>query len=526
MRPTRSRSLLAIVPLLLASMVLCTGNASAQAASYEQLQTFSSLLNQIRTSYVDSVAYPELVRAAIDGVLSSLDPHSRFLRADDAERELAYDDGRLAGAGISFDEVDGQLTVMSVTPRGPGAKAGVAYGDRIISINDTSVLGLTADQAYRHVLGDKGRKIRMLLLRGSRLEPDSIRVGLKLDFIEARSVGVNRMLDAQTGYIYLSQFHGNGAPEMVKAIKDLQGQGARQLLLDLRGDPGGEVHAAVEIASLFLPAQSLVFRTVGRKRTSNQEFRTEKDGQFAKLPLMVLIDEGSASASEALVGALQDHDRALVLGRRSFGKALEQQAFPIPPQNDLVWLTVARISTPSGRVIQRSYQGLKAEQYYSFAGKTGTEADTSAVFHTDRGRAVRGGGGIQPDVPLPKTAALPPWFSVAADSGWIEAVADSVAVTMPKDPRTQKAWDMALSEWQNRLVDPLMKRVTSRLNIAAAPSPELQARLGRILAARSAEVRWGLDGYAEFVLANDPDIQGAMSWWPKRESMLSGSSNQ
>lgn len=510
------------VVVFLFALLLPLWPLAAQGASYEQLQTFSSLLNQIRQSYVDSVPYPELVRAAIDGVLASLDPHSRFVRQEDAARELAYDAGQLAGAGLAFDEVDDQLTVLAVRPRGPAAKAGVAAGDRVLTINDTTMLGLTPEEAYRHILGEKGRKVHLLLLRGSRLEPDTVRAGVKLDFLEPRSVGVVRLISPATGYVRLGEFQAKGGEEMKKAVEDLQSQGARQLLLDLRSNPGGVVHSAVEIASLFLPDQTLVFRTVGRRRSANAEFRTAKEGPFAKLPLMVLIDEGSASSSEALVGSLQDHDRALVLGRRSFGKALVQQLFPIPPQGDIVWLTIARVVTPSGRIIQRSYRGLKQAQYYAFAGHGGAEQDTTAVFHTDDGRDVRGGGGLAPDVVLPRTAELPAWFSVAADSGWIEAVADSVAALLPKDAKGRTAWMSANSEWQTRLVAPLMNRVTVRLRIAAVPAPEFLTRLGRILGSRAAEVRWGQDGYEEFLVHNDPDIQAAMSYWPKLDSLLRG----
>ncbi|HSB56119.1 MAG TPA: S41 family peptidase, partial [Gemmatimonadales bacterium] len=392
-------------------------------ASYEQLQTFSSLLNQIRQSYVDSVSYAELVHAAIDGVLSSLDPHSRFLRRADGDRESAYEAGELAGTGIVFDEVDGRLTVLTVIPRSPAARSGVAPGDRLVSINDTVSAGLSQYEVGLRLLGDKGTKVRLLFERGSRLEPDSVRVSLKYDYLEPRSVTSVRMVDATTGYLRLSGFHAKAGEEVERAIKDLKGKGARRLVLDIRGNPGGLVYAAVDVASLFLPKQTLVFKAEGRRPSVNSEYRTEGNGAFRDLPLMVLIDDGSASASEALAGTLQDHDRALLLGRRSFGKALMQQGYPIPPQGDLVYLTVGRIATPSGRVIQRAYHGLKASQYYSFAGRSGAAQDTTTIFHTDHQREVRGGGGIVPDIAIPRAATVPSWWGIAADSGWVEAVA-------------------------------------------------------------------------------------------------------
>ena len=252
-------------------------HASAQAA-YEQLQTFSSLLNQIRTSYVDSVTYAELVHAAIDGVLSSLDPHSRFLKREDSEREQAYEAGLLAGTGIEFDEVDGSLTVLSVMPGTPAARAGVSAGDRLLAINDTASEGLSAYEVGGRLLGEKGTRVRLLLERGPRLEPDSVKVNIKYDLLEPRSVTSARSVDATTAYVRLSGFHAKAREEVERAVKDLRGKGAKRLILDLRGNPGGLVYAAVEISSLFLSKKSEVFRTVGRRRSAIGEFQTTTTG--------------------------------------------------------------------------------------------------------------------------------------------------------------------------------------------------------------------------------------------------------
>lgn len=513
--PRSARRLAAV--LLLTALAPAPG--AAQGASYEQLQTFSSLLNQIRASYVDSVAYSELVHAAIAGVLESLDPHSRFVRRATAERELAYEGGNLAGAGIVLDEVEYGLTVLSVYPKSGAARAGVSPGDRLIAIGDTSVFGLTASEAMSRLIGEKGKKVRLLLTRGNVLAPDSIRVQVKFDIVEPRSVGLARMVDATTGYLRLQGFWAKGREEVERAIKDLRGKGMKRLIFDLRGNPGGSVGAAVEIAGLFLAEKTLIFTTQGRRSPTNNAFYTEDDGPFRDLPLMVLIDDGSASASEALAGCLQDHDRALILGRRSFGKALMQRLFLVPPQNDVVWLTVGRIATPSGRVIQRNYRGMKAAQYYSFAGGAGTARDTALIYRTDKGREVRGGGGIQPDVVLPGAPELPGWFSEAADSGWYEAVADSVAGTLAPQPAARSAWMGATGEWQARLVEPFLGRVRTRLNLAVTPEGPLAARLGRILAHRAAEVRWGADAADEFLARNDPDIVAANKAWGQLEAV-------
>jgi carboxyl-terminal processing protease len=507
--------------LVAAGCLLSAGPRLAAQASYEQLQTFSSIINQIRLNYVDSVTYAELVHAAIDGVLESLDPHSRFVSRTDGEREMAYESGSLAGTGIVLEDVDGSPTVQTVLPGSPAARSGVLAGDRLLSIDDTSVAGLRAQTIQLRLLGEKGKKVRLTLERGSRLMPQSVRVNVKHDFIEPKSVTTVGMLDPSTGYVRLVGFHEKGGHEMEDALRKVKGDGAKRVVLDLRGNPGGIVFSSVDIASLFFRKGTLVFRTEGRIRSANQEFTTTKDGSFSDMPLLVLIDRGSASAAEALAGSLQDHDRALLVGRRSFGKALMQQALPVPPQGDMVWLTIGHVVTPSGRVIQRAYHGLKAEQYYSFAGKSGAEEDTIKTYRTEHGREVRGGGGIVPDITLADPAALPPWFFAAADSGYDNAVADSVAATLPADQAARLKWIDAAPDWQKSLVAPFLERVRSKLQVTAQPDSALASRLGRILAYRASEVRWGPQAAEEFLLRNDPDLRAAGNYTNRINEELS-----
>lgn len=511
MRPSIAAGLLALS--------LCAAPLAAQS-SYEQMQTFSSLMNQIRTSYVDSVTYAGLISAAVDGVLNSLDPHSRFVSRANAEREFAYQSGTLAGTGIVFDDVDGALAVLSVLPKGPGAKAGVAAGDRLLTVNDTSVGGLTSYEVSRRLLGDKGKKVRLVFERGSRIEPDTVRVQLKYDFIDSKAVSMTRMMDPTTGYLRLGGFEFKSADETESALKSLRGKGMKRLVLDLRGNPGGYMNELEEIASLFLPKGVLLYEVQGRKVIGDPKVVTSRNGDFRDLPMMVLIDEGSASASEALAGALQDHDRALILGRRSFGKALMQRMFPVPPQGDVVWLTVGRVATPSGRIIQREYHGLKAEQYYSLGGTSGAEQDTTKVFYTTNKRPVRGGGGINPDVAFPAPLALPRWWSVAADSGWIEAVADSIAATLPKDQAAASTWLNTPEQWQAGMVKPMLERAHSRLKVTGDPDAPQQARMGRILAWRATEVRWGPEAAEQFLIQHDGTLATAMTKWTELPKLL------
>ncbi|MEP6574396.1 MAG: S41 family peptidase, partial [Gemmatimonadota bacterium] len=381
----------------------------AQSGTYEQLQTFSGVLNHIRMNYVDSVNTERLVEAAISGMLRSLDPHSYYVSRREFELRAQWDQGLLASPGLALEDADGVTTVLGVSAGGPAAKAGVQPGDRLVALNDSSVAGIGARALEVRLLGEKGSRIRLTIERGSTVQPDSFSVSFKRAIIEHHVVSVPQLAAPGVGYVRFSEFTMLGAKELLDAIRKLRGRGARSLILDLRGNPGGDVAAMVQIASAFLPERTEVFHTQGRKKNGYDQVITKEKGDFNDLPLIVLVDEGSASASEMLTGSLQDHDRALVLGRRSFGKALMQTALPLPA-GDVVWLTVARVVTPSGRIIQRRYEGISSEQYRALAGKSGAAEDTSVVFHTDHGRTVRGGGGIIPDVMRPLTAALPGWF--------------------------------------------------------------------------------------------------------------------
>jgi carboxyl-terminal processing protease len=494
-------------------------SAAQTKAAYEELQTFSGVLNNIRSNYPDSVAYSELVAAAIRGVLRSLDPHSYYMSRAETDRRNALERGELFTVGVDLEEVDGTATVFGVAPKSSAEQGGVLPGDRVIAMNDTAVAGVEIELLQLRLAGDKGSKIRLRLERGPRLEPDTFSVTLKRGAFQLHAVSIVRMVDTSTGYLRLEQFLPNALQEVHAGLKRLRDRHARGVVFDLRSNPGGDVAAAVEIASEFLPKNTVVFRTRGRKRGADTTYVTKRDGDFRGMPLVVLVDDRTASAAEALLGSLQDHDRALVVGRRSFGKAL-MQAFFLLPSGDNIWLTVGHVLTPNGRFIQRRYRGLAYEQYLSFAGRSGAEEDTSAVFKTDAGRPVRGGGGIAPDITVPVTAPLPVWWSVASDSGFDDAVSDSVAQTLPATPAARAAWLTAEGEWRAKLLPPFLTRVRMRLGVAAATDSLLDRRLARILAARAAEVRWGPDAREEFLIHNDLTIRVALEQFPQLHKLL------
>jgi carboxyl-terminal processing protease len=520
MRAPVSRPSLLVRSAVLALALLAAAPSAHAQSSYEYLQTFSGLVNQVRQNYVDSVTTGQLVQGAIRGMLASLDPHSYFLSSADNGRMVAWRSGQLAGAGVMLEESDADLVVQGVFHDTPAAHAGVLPGDRLISLNDTVVAGLSAEQAMLRLIGERGTHATLLFERGPRLEGERFIVRLRYDVIRPRAVTVARTLPSGIGYIRLEEFLESAGPEIRDAASHVLRGNPKRLILDLRSNPGGIVPAAVDVAAEFLPEDQVVFRTEGRRRGTVQTYATRRNGGLRDVQMLVLIDEHTASAAEALAGSLQDHDRALIAGRRSFGKALMQMMLVVPPNDDVVWLTVGHVLTPGGRLIQRRYRGLSGAQYRALAGQGGAAEDTTREYRTDHGRLMHGGGGITPDTLLPATAALPAWFFAAADSGLDHALTDSVAATLGADVVARERWIAGSDQWRDQLVTPFLARVRERLHVRAEADSALVARLGRILGYRATEVRWGEDAALDFLLRNDPDIQAAVGLFPAIPRLL------
>ena len=372
----------------------------------DNLAKFNDVMVLTEKYYVDSINTKSLVDAAINGMLSKLDPHSVYIPANQMPSIEESFRGDFEGIGIEFQVVDDTLTVVSPISGGPSEALGIMAGDRIIKIDGKSCIGITNDQVRQKLRGHAGTKVEVTVLRFGIKEP--INYTITRAKIPLYSVDTHFMINDKTGYVLVSRFAETTYDELIKALTDLKDKGMKQLILDLRGNPGGYLNQAVKIADLFLNGDKKIVYTKGRRSEFDEEYDASASSPYEKIPLIILVNRGSASASEIVSGAIQDWDRGLIVGETTFGKGLVQRQFPLPDSSALR-LTVSRYYTPSGRSIQRDYKDLKnRSEYYSEAGDTALaqgnninhieEKDTTKpVFHTSGGRIVYGGGGITPD---------------------------------------------------------------------------------------------------------------------------------
>ena len=369
----------------------------------EKRRPVQEIMDLIRNRYVDDIKTEELADTAIQAILSKLDPHSVFIPAGQLQQVNEDLAGKFFGVGIEFNIFNDTLNVINVLPGGPGDKAGLMTGDKFLSVDDSLVAGrkMDGDKFRKMLRGDRGTPVRIGFLRGKAQK----QVSLTRDAIPLSSIDASYMMNKEIGYIRLNKFSSQTYHEFMDALVALKKLGLQKLIFDLRGNGGGLLDEAVEIADEFLNGDKLITYTEG-KHVARKEYRCRRVGQFETQPLVILADEGTASASEVLIGALQDWDRATVIGRRTFGKGLVQEQFDLSDHSALR-LTIARYYTPIGRSIQRNYaKGEKA--YYEdilkrfHDGETQTadsvKNDTSKIYKTSKGKTVYGGGGISPDV--------------------------------------------------------------------------------------------------------------------------------
>jgi carboxyl-terminal processing protease len=399
--------LVAVISFLSGGWLLQRGTGPGNV--YQQARLFDDVLSHVSAYYVDSLGETDLYQKATRGMLEQLkDPYSVLLTGDDYKALTEQTSGNYAGLGIQIDVRDGWITVVAPLPETPAERAGVETGDQIIEVDGKSTEGWKNDEAVKALRGAAGTKITITVRRSGIPEP--IKYSLVRAQIHIKSVPAGTMFDGGVGYISLNPVSETSAEELRQEIAAMKKKGMKSMILDLRSNPGGLLDQGVEVSDLFLDTKQEIVSTRGRARGSTKEFFDDAKQNWPDLPVVVLVNDGTASAAEIIAGALQDHDRAVVVGSPTFGKGLVQTLFPLG-EGVALKLTTARWYTPSGRTIQREV-GSEEEQIEVAAneatadtvvGSPGLETSDSAIkarpiFHTDAGRVVRGGGGIVPDI--------------------------------------------------------------------------------------------------------------------------------
>jgi carboxyl-terminal processing protease len=396
-----------VISFLSGGWLLQRGTA-AGGNVYQQARLFDDVLGHVSAYYVDSLGETDLYQKATEGMLEQLkDPYSVLLTGDDYKALTEQTSGNYAGLGIQIDVRDGWITVVAPLPETPAERAGVQTGDQIIEVDGKSTEGWKNDEAVKALRGLPGSKVTITVRRAGIPEP--LKYPLTRAQIHMRSVPAGIMFDGGIGYVSLNPVSETSAGELRQEITAMKRKGMKSLILDLRFNPGGLLDQGVEVSDLFLDAKQEIVSTRGRARGSTKQFFDDARQAWPELPIVVLVNEGSASAAEIIAGALQDHDRAVVVGTPTFGKGLVQTLFPLG-EGVALKLTTARWFTPSGRTIQRTVESEEEQLEQAALEATDTllgEPDPSAsdsairarpVYRTGAGRIVRGGGGIVPDI--------------------------------------------------------------------------------------------------------------------------------
>src|SRR4051812_34395914 len=362
----------------------------------EHYKTFSAALSAIESGYVDKVDSDRLVYGAVRGMLGTLDPHSSFFDPREYAQMRERQEGRYYGLGITIQSIEGDITAASVFEGSPAFKVGIRRGDVMAKIDGEDAKGWTTEQAMKKLRGGKGTPVKVEIRR--RGYDDLIPLDVTRDEVQILTVPAHFMVDATTGYIRHQDWGENTDREMQRALNDLRSKGMKRLVYDIRGNPGGPLDQAIKVSNEFLPKGKMIVYTRGRVRNSDQDYRATEDSSFLDIPMVVLANRNSASASEIFTGALQDHDRAYIVVETTFGKALVQSVYPIANGAGLA-LTTAHYFTPSGRLIQRPWD----ETFDEYLSYTQKDQDASRPHNptdlkrTESGRPVYSGGGIEPD---------------------------------------------------------------------------------------------------------------------------------
>lgn len=498
---------------------------------YEQLGKFKDVLSLTEKYYVDDVDTQKLTEAAIKGLLNELDPHSVYIEPKQLTRVTEEFRGKFEGIGIEFRVVNDTITVVQPIGGGPSAQLGILSNDKIVKIDGKSAIGFNNDQVMKGLKGPKGTKVSVSIVRPG--EKGLLEFEIIRDVIPFYSVDVSFMLNDEVGYINVTRFAETTNSEMLSALQKLKAQGMKRLVLDLRFNPGGYLDQAVKMADLFIDSdpstgQRKVVYTKGRRADFNEEYYAATNSEFEKIPLIVLLSNYSASASEIVGGAIQDWDRGLIVGETSFGKGLVQRQFELADKSAFR-LTIARYYTPSGRLIQRSYADGKEKYQREAFERDEVEGDnishveesdsTRPVFKTAGGRKIYGGGGITPDYIVKPENATALTTTISRRNLFYEFITKYLSAHTKEIKEKYKGDFQTFNrefEVDSALLNEFLdyvkeKKVEYKEDQFAKDKEFIQARLKADIARNF----WGNDGYYPVMLKVDNQLKKALSIFPE-----------
>jgi carboxyl-terminal processing protease len=489
-------------------------------------QVFTAALAAIEQQYAGRAESDRLVYSAINGMLLTLDPHSSFFDPASYARMRERQEGRYYGLGLSIAPIDGDITVNTIFEGSPAYKKGIRRGDVIAKIEGEVTKGWTSEQAVSRLKGPKGTTVNISLKR--RGFDDLIDMTVERDEIQIATIKGSFMIDERTGYVRLNDFSETTNRDLGRALADLHGKGMKQLLIDLRDNPGGPLDQAIRVSNRFLPRGEMIVYTRGRVRNSEQDYRAMEETTVPDLPIIVLVNRNSASASEIIAGALQDHDRALVVGERTFGKALVQSVYRISEGAGLA-LTTARYYTPSGRLIQRPWDGT-FDEYLTYTLReqaADREHNPKDLRYTDAGRQVYSGGGVEPDrhFPGPVEGFNPTRFGrtlfarfVFQDFAQRFSAEGDNRITGGKDrqivARHFQLTDQMVADFKQFLIDEERVRMDDEAWIKDAAFIRAMLRFG------IDEALFGIDVARRRLLSEDPQAQFALGQFSEAERLI------
>ena len=498
----------------------------------EDMQLFSQVLNQIRVNHVDSLDPHDLLMAAIEGMVEAADPHSYVIPVTrlDSAKSAAMRAGRLVPIPIAFRFIGGAPLVSSVAAGSKAVALDILPGDELVAVDGHPIAATSDDELQLVLSGPKNSTATLLFRRRhadgtiARLE----RVVMRQSVNDDTAVPAAVMLAGHTGYVRVTTFLGDKvADDLHAALDRLEHSGMERLVLDLRGNGGGRVDEAKRIAGEFLPRGSIVYTAAGRKQDVIDTGRVQRSFWSSQrtYPIVLLVDEGTASASELVAGALQDHDRALVVGRTTFGKSLLMRTFPLTDGSALT-LVVAELKTPCGRAIQREYRGESRRDYYLDAGQSGgsggevSAANTRPTCKTDRGRVEYGGGGIVPDVVLPLVIS-PTWLARVSELGltitWAAGYVESAGTSLGTVDSLASKPSLAPTVLAS------FRAYAAKNGIVVPDDTATNAELSRVLLQSIAYSKFGEAGFYRLVALTDAQVEAAIAAFDRSNILLSGS---